>query len=398
MTSEKQWVLTDVARGIWLPEIAVGPADTGMPSRESWRIRKWTYRGGLADGVDAVEVDNGQFSFIVLPTRGMGLWQGRYRGLDVGWSSPVQGPVHPFYINALERGGLGWLRGFNECIVRCGLNFNGAPVKDIVPDNNGNPAEIDLTLHGHIANIPAHQVSIGVTPGARTILSVTGVVDEAMLFGPRLRLTTTISTEIGSNVVTILDRVTNIGDTKSELSLLYHCNFGMPFLEDGAEILAPSLEVAPRDARAQEGIDGYRSYLPPTPGYVEQVYWHDMACAGDGSTMAALANAARDKAVVVRYNKNQLPSFAQWKNTAGLNDGYVTGLEPGVNFPNPRPFERSNGRIPKLAPGETYEAEVAVQVLDNSSAVSAAVAEVKHLLDGRTPRIYDRPQPRWSMV
>ena len=45
--------------------------------------------------------------------------------------------------------------------------------------------------------------------------------------------------------------------------------------------------------------------------------------------------------------------FCQWKHTAGLNEGYVTGLEPATNYPNPKRFERERGRVVTLQAGQT---------------------------------------------
>src|SRR4029079_6899359 len=87
--------LTDVARDVWLDTFSAGPGDIQMKSPAMWSIRKRTLRGGLRDGVDLVEVDNGALSFSVLPTRGMGIWRGRYRSISLGWQAPVIGPVHP---------------------------------------------------------------------------------------------------------------------------------------------------------------------------------------------------------------------------------------------------------------------------------------------------------------
>ena len=61
----------------------------------------------------------------------------------------------------------------------------------------------------------------------------------------------------------------------------------------------------------------------------------------DGRTMAMLRNHAGDKGVLLRFRTDQLPAFTLWKNTAGLRDGYVTGLEPATNYPNPLPFEQA---------------------------------------------------------
>ena len=79
-----------------------------------------------------------------------------------------------------------------------------------------------------------------------------------------------------------------------------------------------------------------------------------------------------DKAVVLRFRRTQLPCFTLWKNTRGLRDGYVTGLEPATNFPNPRPFEEARGRVVPLPPGGTFLAETTLEVLDDAEAVAAA--------------------------
>ena len=50
-----------------------------------------------------------------------------YDGEAIGWKSPIAGPVHPSLVSLGEPSGLGWLDGFDEFIVRCGLESNGAP-------------------------------------------------------------------------------------------------------------------------------------------------------------------------------------------------------------------------------------------------------------------------------
>src|SRR5436305_7768990 len=174
--------LTDVARDVWLDTFAAGPGDVPMESLAAWSIRKRTLRGGLRDGVDLVEVDNGALSFSVLPTRGMGLWRGAYRGLLLGWRAPVVGPVHPKFVNVADRGGLGWLAGFDELLCRCGLASNGPPGEDVHTDAQGNTCRAQLTLHGRIANLPAQAVEARVSLNPPYELTITGEVEEAALF------------------------------------------------------------------------------------------------------------------------------------------------------------------------------------------------------------------------
>src|SRR5215218_10112984 len=91
--------LTDVERDIWLDSFHVGSAELGVADSVAWSVRKRTLRGGPRDGVDLIEVDNGALRFSVVPTRGMGLWRGSYRGMPLGWQAPVVGPVHPKFVD-----------------------------------------------------------------------------------------------------------------------------------------------------------------------------------------------------------------------------------------------------------------------------------------------------------
>lgn len=392
----ERWTLTDVESDVWLDSFSKTAKELKLPADVAWSIKKRTLRGGLRDGVDVVEVHNGALGFTVVPTRGMGIWKGNYRGLALGWDSPVRGPVHPKFVHQEERGGIGWLQGFDEWIVRCGLDSNGAPGEDVVIDNNGNPMKITLPLHGRIANSPAHHVEVEVQTEPPYEIAVIGHVEESALFCPQLELRTRISTRPGSNSLTIADEVVNLKATPSEMELLYHCNFGPPFLDPGAQLLAPDHEVAPRDARAVEGIGHFNTYLGPTAGYVEQVYWHDLfADEKTNQTVAALRNSSGDRAVVLRFDKRQLPYFTQWKNTGALEDGYVTGLEPGTNFPNPRKFEREQGRVVKIPPGKSYECVLTVEICATRDQVAGVEREIQSLAKS-SPKVNATPQPRWS--
>ena len=182
------------------------------------------------------------------------------------------------------------------------------------------------------------------------------------------------------------------------MELLYHCNFGPPFLEPGSQLLAPDHEVAPRDARAVQDIGHFNSYLGPTAGYVEQVYWHDLwADEKTHQTMAALRNSTGDRAAVLRFDQRQLPYFSQWKNTGALEDGYVTGLEPGTNFPNPRQFERQQGRVTKIPPGKSFQCVLTAEICANRDQVLAVEQQIK-LLARSSPKVHATPQPRWSKL
>ena len=369
-------------------------AGTGLElaGAESWSITTRTLRGGLSGGVEVIDLCNGPLTVSVLPTRGMGVWRAKYKDLRLGWDSPVQRPVHPRHVDQTARNGLGWLDGFNELLCRCGLASNGPPGLD---DGARSAVESQLTLHGRIANIPAHSVSVHVDPDGPGKLSVTGVVEESTFFGPRFRMTSTISTQAGSNSFTATDEITNIGGSETELELLYHTNFGPPFLEAGASVHCPARTVVPRNARAAEDIDEFQKYLGPTPGYAEQVYFFDLIPDAQNETLALLRSADGERGVSVHFDRDQLPCFTVWKCTQPLADGYVTGLEPGTNFPNPRAYEREQGRVIRLQPGESHQASLRIEAHDQFRAVSALQERIAALQIRSGPEVLRSPTSPW---
>jgi galactose mutarotase-like enzyme len=377
--SEKNWILTDTEKGIWIDDFQVTNQDLDAAGDRNWRVTKKMLRGGLQDGVDIVEIDNGSFRFTILPTRGMGIWKGHYKGLSLGWNSPVKGPVHPKWVNPTDRNGLGWLQGFDEWIVRCGLHFMGPPGEDRWMDSQGQANSAPLTLHGRIANLPASYLAVSVEKDPPYGISVTGRVEESMLFYPRLELQTTITTWPDSNRFVIRDRVRNAGSRPSEMQLLYHCNFGSPLLQEGAQLHVPVLEIRPRDDHSARGSDGFRRYSGPGTSFQEEVFFLELKGSPE-KTLAVLCDAGKRRAAALRFRLSQLPFFTLWKNTAAESDGYVTGLEPCNSLPNFRGVEREQGRLPVLQPGETCEFELEVEVQDEAAGVKMLLEEVRRCL------------------
>ena len=396
--SRVETVLTDVDAGVWLDSWKTDAADgLQLAGASEWSISKSRLRGGLSDGVDVVTLDNGALSMSVLPTRGMGLWKGSFRGLPIEWKSPVARPVNPQFVNLQERGGLGWLAGFNELMCRCGLAFNGPPGVDRTVDGDGNVSESELTLHGKIANLPAHRVTAEVDDDGDGTLSVTGVVDETMMFGAALQLTSTVSTKAGSNSLTITDTVLNLSAQPMELELLYHTNIGRPFLDEGSRIVAAIAEVAPRDAHSAKAADSFDVYPGPLAGRPEEAFFFDLQADSNGLTTLLLKNSAGDCGLQMRFAKQQLPCFTLWKNPQADEDGFVTGLEPGTNFPNLKTFEREQGRVITLTPGGSYTTQIELSVFDTAEAVAAAEAAIRELQSGDPVR-HAAPIAKFSPV
>lgn len=344
-------------------------------------------RGGYSDGVEVLTVVNGDLKIRMVPTRGMGIWDMTYGERRIGWDAPLSRPVHPAFVDLGEPSGLGWLDGFNELLVRCGLESNGAP--DF--DENG---RLLYPLHGRIGNKPAVHGSVTIDPDSQEI-TVVGVVQECRFHFLKLAMTTTLTTRAGEKGFRIRDEIKNVSESPAEIQMLYHTNLGNPLLDAGARVVAPVKTIVPRNARAAGGISSWSNYEAPQPGFEEQVYFLELLADNAGATQAMLQNAHGTEGAVLKFNKQQLPCFTVWKNTTSLTDGYVTGLEPGTNFPNPRTYEGAQGRVVKLGPGASFGIDFELAYLSQASEVEAAEAAITQLQGDVEPRIYEEPQEGW---
>lgn len=348
-------VLTSTKRNLHIGNWHLTHREVAPKSKTPFSVRKYVLHGGKQEGVDIIVVDNGKLVITIIPTRGMGVLDVKSGDIRLGWDSPVKEVVHPQFVRLDGRSGLGWLDGFNEWMVRCGLEFAGAPGKDRFVTNSGDVAEMNLSLHGKIANIPASEVEVLVGRDPPHRIRVRGVVYERMFYGPNLELTTVISTEPGSDEMRIEDTITNHGELEQEFQIIYHTNYGTPLLEKGTQLVAPVKQVTPVNERAAKNVNTYADYAGPTKGYIEQVYLIHPYSDSQGRTVAMLRNAAGDLGTSLTWSTSQLPYLTIWKDTAAIEDGYVTGLEPGTGFPHNRRVEREFGRVPKLASGQSRQ-------------------------------------------
>ena len=383
----KTWTFIDTANDVFVEELTLTPADVGQTAG-GFSLRKRVLRGGLRDGLNVVELDSGRLRATVLCDRGMGIWRIGQDELELGWPSPVAGPVHPKFVPMDEASGIGWLSGFDELLCRCGLESNGPP-------EWSSDGKLKHTLHGRIANLPAHRVEATID-GDRGELSVRGVVDEARLFGNKLRLRSTVRTEFGSSKLTIVDEISNLWSEPADLELLYHINLGPPLAKPGSRFDAPLAVVAPRDAAATAAVDTWHDYPAAKPGTPETVLYMQLAADEQGFTVALLSDRDSRRGLGLSFTRDQFPYFALWKNPIALSDGYCTGLEPCINFPNAKSFEQAQGRVARIPPGETWRFEIDLEVHSDAESVARARRRIDQIQAGVEPRFFRAPRPEWS--
>ena len=111
----------------------------------------------------------------------------------------------------------------------------------------------------------------------------------------------------------------------------------------------------------------------------------------EGKTLALLHDAAGEHGLALRWDVWQLPHFTLWKNTAAVEDGYVTGLEPATCFSTFRANERAAGRLITLPPAGKWETVWSIEAFDTAIAVADAAAEVDTIQGNVEPVIHREP-------
>lgn len=333
-----------------------------------FRVCRHQLTGGASQGVELIVVDSGKVRAAICPTRGMSLWKANIDAVECGWDSPVVGPVHPNHVPILDEGGLGWLEGFDELLVRCGMQSFGAP--DFSADG-----KLLYPLHGRVGNLPARDVALELD-AEHSLLTVSGRVLETRFLQYNLELRASYTFPLGQPIIEVNDTVTNRSSQPAGVQMLYHVNFGAPVLGKGAKFHTGSDRVVARNAHAATDVATWDTYREPTPGYEEQVYFYSSKPDDRGWASNMLSSPDATSAVSVRHKVDTLPYLTQWKNTVGESDGYVTGLEPGTGFPNPRSFEEAGGRVVSLAGGESMEFQLAIEAMTDPAQIAAATEKL----------------------
>lgn len=302
--------------------------------------------GGKGDGMRLLQVRNGKgLEFTVSEDRCADISRLSFRGINMNYFSAC-GYVAPSYYDCI---GAGFQKSFTAgFLTTCGLTAAGAPCVD-----EGE----ELPLHGTIANQPADHVWWEECGGN---LVIHAVVKDEVQFCHKLMLERTITCSLERNEFSIADTVTNRGDTASPLMIMYHMNMGYPLLSETTQIRIPSAHVRARDARAQEGINEWDRFLPPTPQFAEQCYYHEFGECGK----AAVYNPAIGQGLEITFDPKNLPCFTQWKQ-CGVRD-YALGLEPGNCNPDGRDVVRREGKLRMLGAGESANFEVRVRMIEGA--------------------------------
>ncbi|WP_392566841.1 aldose 1-epimerase family protein [Utexia brackfieldae] len=378
----KEFVLIDQAKGMTAGNWQVTERDLAVSDNLTFSVKNQILHGGKQEGSQRITIRSGDFAINLSPTRGMGILSVVGNGVRLGWDSPVDEVVNPAFINLDSRGGLGWLEGFNEMMVRCGFEWTGHPV---IADGT------IYSLHGRAGNTPVSQLIVDIEDQPPYTITVKGLIKENTFKKGHLETWASLSYVPGTNSFTVHDILTNRGDYPRDYQIIYHSNFGPPLLEQDAQFIAPVKAISPFNDYAKQGLDSWQSYLGPTNGFDEMVFNIYPYADAQGQTQVMLTNKAGDKGAGIAFNINQLPVLSLWKNTDTLKQGYVTGLEPGTSFAYPVTIEREQSRVRQLAPGQSTAFTLTYSLLADKTAVDRYQAQIRAIQGDRQTEVIAQP-------
>jgi hypothetical protein len=332
-------------------------------------IRLMELQEGREKGVNAAEMRSGSgFRAVILLSRGIDIGYAEYKGMPLCWRSSVK-DAHPAFFEPEEKG---WLRTFyGGMMVTCGLTYLGSPCED-----NGK----QLGLHGRISATPATNVCTEEEwQDDDYVLTLKGKIRETAVFGDNISLSRKITMKLGENKLTLHDIVENMGHKETEHMILYHVNIGFPVLDEGSEMLSPTVNAVPSDEEAEKGKEDFNKFNAPTAGFREKCYDHKVKADKNGFVHSAIVNRKLNNGeglgLYIKYPAAELPFLVEWKMTSeGI---YVVGTEPANCFITGRAKARANGTLQFLKPGEKREYHLEIGVLSSKNEISEFEKKIK---------------------
>lgn len=318
-------------------------------------VREARLTRGPGEGVAVAEFHNAAgLRFTVTPDRCMDLYDLSYRGVNLSF---------------LSRNGLRSPHSYSPMEGEFFHNWGGGMMATCGLDNVGGNCVDGATypIHGRVSAVPAQQFGVHAGwEGEDYVLEAKGEMHQTRLYGAHLSLERTIRTTMNAKSLTIRDRITNLDAKDEPMMVLYHCNFGYPLLDEGAQVLIspcrmdPLTDISTDPAHMMTPIDGRdeECYLGHTTGE---------RCVG------MLYNPKLELAGYVAFDTATLPRFLEWKMMK--THDYVLALEPCNTWAIPRDAAIRENKIAMVPAYSSVETSLEIGVLDGKEEILRFIEE-----------------------
>ncbi|WP_321936329.1 aldose 1-epimerase family protein [Paraburkholderia sp. J8-2] len=334
-----------------------------LPQKE-WRKRTVDGRG-IAD-IRLLQVEDGpgrgqRLLFVrnatgigleIAVDRGFDISAVTWRGVNIGWNSANGMPWPPHSVDAED--GVGLYRNLDGFLVTCGLDHIGGARRD----DGGryihkHRKEVFHPLHGRISSQRALLCGYGIDWHAdEPVIWAEGVIRQSAVFGENLVLKRRITLSVHGGMIHVSDTVQNQGFRPTPHAILYHINFGYPFLDEATQIAGDLCSETTalfnaEDKRPRDDFVDYYQGVPVTTGKPTATIE-----VRNGTVLGGLR--AR-----ISYRRSQLPVFGIWR--AFQSGIYALGLEPARPFD---PQANANDSSMTLEGGESRQYAITLELGD----------------------------------
>lgn len=295
-------------------------------------VRKFRLDGGPGHGLlcISVEAPNG-LSVMLVPDRGLDIYQVRFFGTNIGY-------ITPDGLMALEHRGFVDRRfdtgNFLGMLTTCGLD-------------NAGPTSLDqgryYFQHGRLSSIAVEDLVISRENGCIIISGNTRQYSSGDYSFIRKRRVV-----IGCEkpFIKVEDDVENASGRRQQLCLMYHYNFGFPFLDESLEISIPSRSCRYKGSDRPVDMKDLSNVRAPDAAWTPEVTYHVVDA--EKENVARLENRALGLGVLLRFDGHSLPCLDMWRMFR--ENEYVLALEPCNAFPYGRAAQREQGNAEYLEP------------------------------------------------
>ncbi len=207
-----------------------------------------------------------------------------------------------------------------------GLNTNDGPFKERFDGgflytcglDNVSACEKGLAIHGSLHARKAENVYYVIDDEKITVY---GTVVNSALRGPNLIFFRKY--EVYADKITVNDTVYNNSYTDASFVLIYHTNFGYPFLDSCLQVEFDAKKTLPANDYCADKIHLCKNIHEPLDFGPEELFYHELY-----DNHVVMTNKNVGVKCTMDFDKINFPYMVQWKNLYAGN--YVLGIEPST--------------------------------------------------------------------
>ena len=286
-------------------------------------VRRYTLEEGRGKGLSIIEARTAAGLVALFSAdRALDILQLTYKGVNIGFMSKDGAVSYPYNHNFHQHFAGGMLTTCGS--LNAGIASGGQP------------------MHGVLQTLPAQEICAS---AGGEFITISGKMYESALFGANMCLERKIIIPSDGSYVEINDTLTNNTPLEEKCIMLYHFNFGFPFLDEGLKLNIPGRKPLERDGYDESTMTPFEAFTPPQDGIGEECYFHNVP---GGRPIIRLTNDALGISAALSYDKAALPYLVQWKSLGSTD--YALGLEPSTGLLYGREKEIERGLAKKVAP------------------------------------------------